>query len=368
MPSGAPELLSAFSLTPGQAAGWTLFAYLALGVLLEPPLLAWSQGRRARPMMLVGLGGIALSCLLAAAAPSFWVLLAALLLYGPSSGLGTQLAEAALMTERANDREATLARWMLFGLVGDLLGPIALAGSVALGFGVRGALFAAGVFALLQVFAAWRAHPEIDTSDDDEEEPHLPIREALREGLRTRSLLAWSLAVLACSFLDELFVAFGALHLESRLGGGASARAVNFAAFVLGGVGGTVVLERLGARLSPSTWLLAAGTGSFLFYVAWLLAPGWETAAALLVGCGFFSATHYPLLTARAYASLPHRPATVAAIASLTGSLEVIAPLLIAAVADRGGVFVAVCALALQPLVVILAGARTAPRGGHETR
>src|SRR3990172_8988380 len=138
VPASAPELLQTFSLTPAMAAGWTLFAYAILGVLIEPWLLTHAQGRRARPMMLLGLVGMGASCLLAAISPSYELLLIALLVYGPASGLGVGLAQAALMGARPGDREAMLARWTFYGGAGDLLAPLALAGSVALGLGWRG--------------------------------------------------------------------------------------------------------------------------------------------------------------------------------------------------------------------------------------
>ncbi|MCY1074817.1 hypothetical protein [Archangium lansingense] len=50
VPSGTPEFLATFELTPAQAAGWTLVAFQVLGAVLEPPLLAMAYGRRERPM------------------------------------------------------------------------------------------------------------------------------------------------------------------------------------------------------------------------------------------------------------------------------------------------------------------------------
>lgn len=362
MPAGAPEVLAQFTLTPGQAAGWTLFAVLALGTFLEPPLLAFAQGRRARPMMLAGLAGMGLVCLVAALAPSYGVLLAALLFYGPASGVGVHLAEAALMTARPHDREATLARWMLAGLIGDLLGPAAIAASVFLGYGVRGALLAAAAIAFAQTWVAYRAHADIE--EDDEEEEHVPLAAAVREAFACRPLLGWSLVTLVCALLDELLVAFGALHLEANLGATPSQRAVTFAAWVMGGVVGTVLLERLGPKASTNRLLWLTGVGSGLGYLLWLVAPGWASATAALAVSGMFSAAHYPLLTARTYAALPHRPSTVAALNSFVGLLDIFPPLLIAWVADTTSVWVAVAVLGLQPVGVMIAAALSA-RAAH---
>lgn len=93
VPSAAPELLGDFSLTPAAAAGWTLVAFQVLAVVVEPPLLALAHGRRERPLRVLGLALMALTAVAAALAPSYELLLVALALYAPASGLGTRLAE-----------------------------------------------------------------------------------------------------------------------------------------------------------------------------------------------------------------------------------------------------------------------------------
>ena len=82
---------------------------------------------------------MATSLLSAAAAPSYPVLLAALALYGPGSGLACGLAQSALAAAEPGRWEAVLARWGFAGTLGDLLAPAVLAASVALGLGWRGA-------------------------------------------------------------------------------------------------------------------------------------------------------------------------------------------------------------------------------------
>jgi hypothetical protein len=56
--------------------------------------------------------------------------------------------------------------------------------------------------------------------------------------------VAWSFVTLSCTFLDEILVSFGALHLEAAYGATPGQRAMNFAAYMLGGIAGTSVLEK----------------------------------------------------------------------------------------------------------------------------
>lgn len=354
VPSGAPELLGTFELTPARAAGWTLFAFGVLAVVLEPPLLAMAHGRRERPMRVAGLALMGLTTMAAALAPSYWLLLAALMLYGPASGVGTNLAEAALVADNPERGEAVLARWSLLGLLGDLLAPVALAASVALGFGWRGALLAVGAFTAVQAVVTFRMQGAGEATD---EEPEPPLREALRAAVRCPPLLGWSLAAVLCGLLDEVLVAFGALSLSVRLDADATDRAAILSAWVVGGLLGTALLERVAHRFRPSTLLMVSGLGCAVAYSAWLAATTWLTSAVTLGVAGLFGAAHFPLLRARAFAAMPDRPNVVLAAGALFGSLDLALPLLVGVVADGAGVFAAMLVLLAQPVGVLLAGA-----------
>jgi MFS family permease len=364
VPSGAPELLGAFGLTPAQAAGWTLFAFQVLGAVLEPPLLAMAHGRRERPMRVAGLALMAATTLAAALAPSYWLLLAALMLYGPASGLGVNLAQAALVSANPERREAVLARWSLLGIVGDLLAPAMVAASVALGTGWRGALIAVGLLTAVQAAVSLRAR---GAGEDTSDEPEMPLSEAMRAAVRSPSLVAWSVVAVVCSLMDEVLVAFGALSLTERLGADATERAVIFAAWLLGAMLGAVLLERYASRFRPSTLMAISGLGCAVAYAAWLAATTWLTSALALGVAGVFAAAHYPLLRARAFAALPEKPNVVLAVGSLCSSLDMALPLLVGVVADGPGLFAAMLVLLAQPLGVLLAAA-AARRGERAGR
>jgi len=51
-------------------------------------------------------------------------------------------------------------------------------------------------------------------------EEHPPLRAAVAAAIRNRSLRLWLLGVFLCGALDEVLVAFAALHLRERLGAG----------------------------------------------------------------------------------------------------------------------------------------------------
>lgn len=354
VPAGSPDLTGTFGLSPSAAAGWTLLALQAMGVVLEPPLLALARGHRARSLRTLGLACMAGSLLLAAAAPSYPLLLAALALYGPASGLGTQLAQAALLARSPARREAVLARWELLSSAGDLLAPALLAGSVLLGLGWRGALFGAGLAAAAQT-AASAGLPVAAEVTRDGEAAEAPLRHALRAALASPALLGWSAVVALCGLMDELLVSFGALRL-AELGMDAPQRAAVLSAWVVGGMAGAVLLERLAPRAAPRALLLAAGLGSAAAYAAWLCARTPLASAALAGLAGLFTAAHYPLARARAFAALPGREHVVLAVGSAFSALELLLPVLVGVVADGAGLAAALLVLLAQPAAIILAG------------
>lgn len=307
---------------------------------------------------------MAASLLAAAAAPSYPVLLAALALYGPGSGLGTGLAQSTLAAAEPGRCEAALARWSLAGTLGDLLAPAVLAASVALGLGWRGAVLAVASLTAAHALALARMPPPASgPAPGDGGDEEAPLREALRAALGAPALLGWSLAVVLCSFLDEVLVSFGALWLAARLDAGPAARAAIFVAWELGALCGAALLARCAHRFTPRALLLASGLGSLACHLAWLAAPHWAASAAAAAASGLFAAAHYPLLAARAYAALPGRPHLVQAVASAFSVLDLAIPLLVGLAADRAGLLAAMLLLAVQPVGVLVA-ARCAPGRG----
>lgn len=361
VPAGAPELAAAFGLAPSRAAGWTLVAFQLLGLFLEPPLLALAQGRRARTMRLLGLWSMAAAMLAATLAPSYWILLAALMLYGPASGLGVGLSESALARARPNEVEAAFARWSLLGLIGDLIAPAALAVSVAFGLGWRGAMAAVGIMAAVQAVTAMR-FPEPEREALAESDP-APLRAVMRAAVACPALLGWSLAAVLCGLMDEVLVSFGALWLEASFEAGATQRAVVLCAWTVGGILGAWLLERAAGRVRSSTMLAVSALGCAAAYLAWLSVRHWAASALTFGLAGLFAVTQYPLLRARAFAIMPGRPNVVLAVGSSFTAVELSIPFAVGMVADGAGLLAAMLVLLIQPLGA-LAAAFAARRSG----
>lgn len=348
---GTPEVRSEFGVGYGAAAGGLLAAAAALALVLEPPIFLFADRRPRRPFVVSGLLGLAGACFLGALAPSYAWLFVALLLYGPASGAACGLAQATLMDANPDERERWMVRWTLAGELGDLAAPglvwlsVALGGSYRLAFGAAGALFLAQA-----VRVARRPFPARSTSGgEDDDGPFLP---RLRASLAAPGLWPWAFATLACTLMDEIVVAFGALYVTERLDAPVSVRAAILGAGVLGGALGLFAADRWLVRFEPRRLLLASAAACAACYALWLRADTPVASGALFAATGFFSALHYPLAMAQLYRVLPDASGTVNALMTVVGVVEVPLPLALGFVADGAGLAVAMALLLLQPVVV----------------
>ena len=84
-------------------------------------------------------------------------------------------------------------------------------------------------------------------------------------------------------------LAFGALSLSERMSADATQRAAILSAWVVGGLLGSLVLERVAHRFRPSTLLMVSGLGCAVAYSAWLATSTRLTSALLLGVAGLFA-------------------------------------------------------------------------------
>jgi predicted MFS family arabinose efflux permease len=347
VPLAAPEVAHDFALSAGAAAGLALLAMQVLGALLEPPLFVLAERHGRHHFLRGALLALGASCLLAAWAPAWWVLLLALGVTGPAVGVATGLGQATLVDARPNEAERVLARWTLFATLGDLTTPLLL---VAVSW--RHAFLGCGVLTLAY---ALLVRPAARSRHEDDDAQSVPLREALKQP----RVVAWALGVALCVLLDEPLVAFGAIHLHQRFGLTPELRNVVLAAWMVGGLAGVAWVERLLQRVAPLRLLLGFALVAAVAAVAFAFAPNAWTAAAALAVLGVVDAPLYPLAKAQAYRALPGQSGTVAALAGVLSPLEMVLPLLIGLAADHFGTSVALALLAAQPAYLALLSRRS---------
>ena len=346
---GAPGLQADLGIDYPTAAFLIFTGPLLVSWLVEPPLFVLADRYPRKRFICAGLFTMAAVHLSIGFSGTFEVVAAALLLWAAASGAGVTLSQATLMDLYPAQRERLMTRWVLMGATGDLAAPLLFWVLGILAMGWREAFVVCGALLTVSAVVVLRTPiPATPASAEDDDAPS--FREALRTALRQRGLLGWLFAAWLCNLMDEILVAFGALHLRDDLGADGPTRAVILACGMLGGLLGLVVLDRLLVRFAPLPLLRLASAATAVSYVAWLSVESAVASGLWLFATGLFASALYPLTKAQAYRALPGRSGLLNALGHVFTPLDLALPLLLGLLADRFGLVVALALLLAQPI------------------
>jgi MFS family permease len=318
---------------------------------------------RAR-LVLLGQVALAAALLFTAWTSSPWGLTLGLALAGASSGVACGAAQGMLLRSHPAGVDRAMVRWSLYCAVGDVLTPLVTASAIALGRSYRVALGAIALVVCAQcvLSAALLPRTARENAALDPDPAADPLRTAIARAVRLPRLWAWLLAAASCTLLDELVIALATLRLEHDRAATASLAAAVATTFSTGAVMGTAVADRVVPRLSPRSVLLSSCALSALGLAAMVATGNIVASSVALFVLGAACAPHHPLALARAYEELPDHPGTVQAMGQLFVMVDVGAPLLLGAVADRFGLEAALGGLVLQPAIIATCAAFLAGR------
>jgi FSR family fosmidomycin resistance protein-like MFS transporter len=301
---------------------------------------------RRRALVLGGGLCFAAALVLAAATPSFWVLLVAFSLLYPASGAFVSLSQAALMDLEPARREHNMASWTLAGSVGVVAGPLLLVALSALGFGWRVLFVAFGAAAFALVLLVRRS------PDPQPGHERLRIREALR-AITRREVLRWLFLLELSDLLLDVFLAFLALYVVDELGASPAVGGLAVAAFSGAGLAGSAAMIPLLRRVDGVRYLRVSAAATGVLFLGFLLVPGLVAKLALVAAIGLLNAGWYPVLQARLYGALDGGAGLVLTVGALF-PLNAVLPLAIAALAERWGLGVALWPLLAAPIALLL--------------
>ncbi|HEY1641803.1 MAG TPA: MFS transporter [Streptosporangiaceae bacterium] len=359
--------------------------YSQIGLLAAVPLIAGSlielpmgvlagDGRRRHRVALVGGLAFIAALVIAAAAHSFGVLLAALVLFFPASGAFVSLTQAALMDAAPSRQEQLMARWTLAGAAGAVAGPVLLAVVIAAGGTWRTAFLvlalAAGAAWLALVSAgarlAARPGPEPcpavrdDGADDGAAGAGLSARfRRAGQALRDRSVLRWLILLEISDLLLDAFTGFVALYLVAVAGVSPAQAALAVGVRLAADLAGTALLIPVLDRVSGRVLLRSSAAAALLLYPAFLVVPGFWPKVVILAGLSLVTAAWYPVLQAQLYASLPGQSGTAVSLLSAAGLAGGLGPLTVGFVAGALGLGWALGLLVVVPAAMLAgSGAR----------
>lgn len=283
-----PRLSQDFHVTTGQAGSAVIVFAIAYGLmqLVFGPLA--DRFGKAR-MVTLAVGGCSVLAFAAATAPSFNTLLLARVAWGLAAAGIIPLAMAWIGDAVPfEDRQATLARFLLGTLSGMMAGQLAGGVFADLAWGWRGAFvtLAVGyaVVAVLLVTHLRRAPA-----------PAAPAATGhFLDGLRVVARTPWARWVLAAAFAEGALLlgpaAYLPAYLHQRFGLSLTAVSAQLALNAVGGLIYAMTARMIVARLGQRRMVLAGGAMVGLGYLAFLLSPWSWTAGpvALAVGIGTY--------------------------------------------------------------------------------
>lgn len=335
-----------------------------VSLIIEPIIfLLGDTGLRKRLILLGGLA-ISASMLMIAGANGFPLLLAAAFISNPASGAFVSLSQATLMDLTPGREAQNMARWTVFGSLGNLLGPLLISAALALGLGWRDAfLVLAGLALVLVLLTALQRFPASEAVSGVEagEGACLPwpqtARDLLRnlwQAVRNPRLLRWIFLLEFSDLLLDVFVDYLPLYLTDVTGFTPALAGVLLSVFLLSGLLADLLLIPLLERVPGRRVVRISAALALVAYPAFLLAPWLPVKIAILMALRFTTIGWYSVLAGEAYASIPGRSGTVTAAGSVGTILSSALIWLIGWIASLAGLQLAMWLLLLGPLALVL--------------
>jgi MFS transporter, FSR family, fosmidomycin resistance protein len=359
-------------------AAWPLIradlglTYVQIGMLLglpgiisgltEPVLGILGDVWKRRVLVLGGGAVFALSLLLTGFSRTYVWLLLSFVLFSPASGAFVNLSQATLMDAAPQHHERNMARWTFAGSLGVVLGPVVLAGCLALAFGWRAifigtAVVTTGVVLLARRIPFGGAQSAVGTSDEatgSEATAFLAgLRDALR-ALRRWDVLRWLLLLQFSDLMLDVLLGYLALYFVDVVQVTSTQASTAVAVWTGLGLLGNFLIMRLLTRVSGLRYLRISAVAELLLFCGFLLISTFAGKLLLLALLGLFNAGWYSILKARLYSSLPGQSGVAMAVSNVFGLFGSLIPLGLGFVAESAGLSVTMWLLGLGPLALLV--------------
>lgn len=338
-----------------------------IGTLIEPIIMLLGDTRLRKRLIVGGGVTISLAIFLVASAHSFALVLAGFVVLFPASGAFVSLSQATLMDHHPGREPQMMARWTLAGSLGNLMGPLLLAGVLWLGLSWRWSFVIVGCLGLILALVASCQPAEYFPAIASPFKGANPLEMematwaatgrdllvGLRRAVTNLHLLRWLALLQFSDLLLDVFTSYLPLYFTDVLGTPLAQTSLLMSLFLLAGLISDIILVPLLERFpGRSVVRLSAGAVAVLYF-SWLLAPWFWLKVILVFVIKLTTLGWYSVLQGEAYAALPGRSGTVMALNSLGGLLGGILIGLVGFAAERLGLSLAMWLLLAGPLVLI---------------
>ncbi|MEC4814180.1 MAG: MFS transporter [Scytonema sp. PMC 1069.18] len=325
--------------------------------LVEPILGIWGDIGQ-RPQLIVG-GGVAfaIALLQISLSHNFPLLLIGFVLLYPASGCFVSLSQATLMDVEPTRHEQNMARWVLAGSVGNVIGPLILAGTVALHQTWRSAFFTLAVLTVLLLGMLWKFPMKTATTSSQLDEPIQGWQDGINNAinaLKRRQVILWLTLLQFSDLMLDVLHGFLALYFVDVVG--ANNTQASFAVTVWLGFGllGDFLLIPLLERVRGLDYLRLSAMIVLCLYPAFLLVPNTNIKLVILGLLGVFNAGWYSILKGQLYTAMPKQSGIVMTLSNLFGLVGGLIPLALALVAQQYGLQNTMWLLLAAPIALLI--------------
>ncbi len=333
-----------------------------IGVAIEWLIMLLGDTHLRKALVIGGGLAVVLAIALIASAPSFMVILGATILAFPASGAFVTLAQATLVDQNPQREAQVMARWTLAGSIGNLVGPILLAGVFAAGLTWRWGYWALAAVALPLVLLVLRSpFPKPAAVHANWRAELSALGRGAWQALTNLSLLRWMLLIEIADLLLDIFTSFAPLYFTNVAGMDNTQASLALSLMLAGSLIADAITIPLLERFQGRSLVRWSAVVALALFAAFLLAPWLLVKIALAMLVKIATLGWYAILKGETYAAVPGRSGTLNAINSLTGLVSGAIPWLVGLAAEQFGLPTAMWLLALGPICLILFTPRAAP-------
>lgn len=329
-----------------------------IGVLVEWFLMLLGD-TRYRKLLVIG-GGIAViaAILMISSSMNFVFLLAGLVLAYPASGAFVTLAQAILMDIHPGREPQMMARWTVFGSLGNLLGPLILAGIFGIGLSWRWGYFSLLLLVIPLVAFVWFSHiPYPSAARVEHTSWKIELEDMLRGlvlAVTNLVMLRWLLLIEVADLLLDVFTSFIPLYFVNVSGVTNAQASLVLSVVMAGSLLSDLLAVPLLERFSGRSLVRYSSAISAILFAAFLLVP-WLTAKIILAFLVKVSTLGwYAIMKGEAYAAARGRSGAQNAVDSLLGVVSGAIPWLVGWAASQVGLQSAMWLLLAGPLALLL--------------
>lgn len=327
-----------------------------VSLVIEPIIGLFADTDKRRTLMVIGGFVFGAGLILHGLAPSYAVLMFAIILIFPASGSFVGIAQAALMDNDPSRRENSMALWTFSGSFAVVLGPIAFA--LLIGFGASWRIFfiLTGILFIITAIIVMRL-PTNDALRNNEESESRSIRENLDGAwLLLKRWIVWRWLILLefSNLLLDVMFSLLALYMVDVVG--VSATQATFAIAIWTGVGlvGDFLLIPLLERVSGLVYLRVSIIMELILFPLFLLTNIWILKLVLIGMIGLFNAGWYSILQSKLYEELGEQSGAVLIVGNAAGIIGAIIPLFLGFVAEAYGLNTAMWLLLAGPIALFI--------------